>query len=170
MTFLDETDEVASTYDGDSDAIIPRFEDQANDQSVLSDSASQGESPVHSTNQSSGTGSSALSTSSSHLKSSMDLVNFPQRPDPLSLNPSMPSYHHPLTIEELIDQRATGSAHQHGHQMYGHDHNASTIPQIYSRTPIWPLTDPSEALLLRHFVQNLAIWVRRASSLPIIHT
>lgn len=29
---------------------------------------------------------------------------------------------------------------------------------IYS-APIWPLTDPSEALLLRHFVQNLAIWV-----------
>jgi hypothetical protein len=33
------------------------------------------------------------------------------------------------------------------------------LPSIYSDTPIWPLTDPSEALLLRHFVQNLAIWV-----------
>ena len=167
---MDETDEVASTYDGDSDAIMPQFEDRANDQSVLSDSASQGESQVHGTNKSSGTGSSALSTSSSHIKYSTELVNFSHPSDPPSLNPSMPSHHHPLTIEELIDQRATGSAHQHGHQMYGHDHSASTIPQIYSRTPIWPLKDPSEALLLRHFVQNLAIWVRSASPFPIIPT
>lgn len=32
-------------------------------------------------------------------------------------------------------------------------------PPIYLDRPIWPLTDPAEALLLRHFVQNLAIWV-----------
>jgi hypothetical protein len=33
-------------------------------------------------------------------------------------------------------------------------------PSIYLDTPVWPLTDPSEAVLLRHFVQNLATWVR----------
>lgn len=71
----------------------------------------------------------------------------------------MPLYHHPLSIDELIDQNVTQPLHQHGHQMYSHDHIASTTPQIYSGAPIWPLTDPSEALLLRHFVQNLAIWV-----------
>lgn len=32
-------------------------------------------------------------------------------------------------------------------------------PSIYLDTPVWPLTDPSEAVLLRHFVQNLATWV-----------
>jgi hypothetical protein len=32
-------------------------------------------------------------------------------------------------------------------------------PSIYLNTPVWPLTDPSEAVLLRHFVQNLATWV-----------
>lgn len=32
-------------------------------------------------------------------------------------------------------------------------------PSIYLDTPVWPLTDPSEAVLLRHFVQNLAIWL-----------
>jgi hypothetical protein len=34
-----------------------------------------------------------------------------------------------------------------------------SLPSIYLSTPVWPLTDPSEAALLRHFVQNLAIWV-----------
>jgi len=33
-------------------------------------------------------------------------------------------------------------------------------PSIYLDKPVWPLTDPAEALLLRHYVQNLAIWVR----------
>ena len=32
-------------------------------------------------------------------------------------------------------------------------------PSIYLDTPVWPLTDPAEAVLLRHFVQNLATWV-----------
>lgn len=32
-------------------------------------------------------------------------------------------------------------------------------PSIYLDTPVWPLTDPSEAVLLRHFVQNLATWL-----------
>jgi hypothetical protein len=34
-----------------------------------------------------------------------------------------------------------------------------SLPSIYLSAPVWPLTDPSEALLLRHFVQNLATWV-----------
>lgn len=37
--------------------------------------------------------------------------------------------------------------------------NLNGLLAIYSHSPIWPLTDPSEALLLRHFVQNLAIWL-----------
>lgn len=36
---------------------------------------------------------------------------------------------------------------------------APPLPSIYLDTPVWPLTDPSEAVLLRHFVQNLATWV-----------
>lgn len=34
-----------------------------------------------------------------------------------------------------------------------------SLPPIYTNKPVWPLTDPAEALLLRHYVQNLAIWV-----------
>ena len=33
--------------------------------------------------------------------------------------------------------------------------------QIYLDRPVWPLTKLSEALLLRHFAQNLATWVNR---------
>ena len=36
---------------------------------------------------------------------------------------------------------------------------AHASPTIYLETPVWPLKDPAEALLLRHFVQKLAIWV-----------
>lgn len=32
--------------------------------------------------------------------------------------------------------------------------------QISLNEPIWPLADRDEALLFRHFVQKLAIWVR----------
>jgi hypothetical protein len=38
------------------------------------------------------------------------------------------------------------------------------LPSIYLEKPIWPLKDPTEALLLRHYVQNLAIWVSDLSS------
>jgi hypothetical protein len=42
--------------------------------------------------------------------------------------------------------------------------------QIYLDHPIWPLTDDSEALLLRHYVQNLATWVYIIPSLPYLHS
>jgi hypothetical protein len=41
------------------------------------------------------------------------------------------------------------------------DSSPSTFPSIYLAEPVWPLTDPAEANLLRHFVQNLAIWVNQ---------
>jgi hypothetical protein len=164
VTFVDETSDIASNYDGDSpETAIPRFEDRITDQSVLSDTTSQGESQSQGRNPSLGTRSLALSTSSSLAKSSTELVIFSQPLDSHSLNQPIPSYHHPLTIEELTDQRATRSTPQHGHQTHGNDHGSSTVPQIYSSTPTWPLTDPSEALLLRHFVQNLATWVRNTN-------
>jgi hypothetical protein len=43
---------------------------------------------------------------------------------------------------------------------------SAPLPSIYLETPVWPLKDPAEALLLRHYVQNLAIWVGRYD--PII--
>ena len=169
MTFVDETSEIASNYDGDSPEVItPRFEDRNSDPSASSDNASQVETrPLL---QSIGTGSLSFSRSSSRTESSTEAVNFSQSLELQARTQSIPSYHHPLSIDELIDQRATQSAHQHSHQTYSQGHSASnlTIPPIASNTPIWPLADPSEALLLRHFVQNLATWVRSANLFLVI--
>lgn len=161
MTFVDETSEIASNYDDDSPEMIsPQFEDRNTDPSISSDTASQVE--TRSMVRSIGTAPLSLSSSGSRTKSSGSAVNFSQSLEIQTRTQSLSSYPHTLSIDELIDQRATRSSHQHGHQAYSQDHSASnlTIPAIYSDTPIWPLTDPSEALLLRHFVQNLATWVR----------
>jgi len=37
--------------------------------------------------------------------------------------------------------------------------NGLPTPTIYLEKAVWPLKDPREALLLRHFVRKLAIWV-----------
>lgn len=56
--------------------------------------------------------------------------------------PLSPSQQHSLPIEYRYDETA-----------------AQLQSQIYLDHAVWPLTDPSEALLLRHYVQNLATWV-----------
>ncbi|KAK3360406.1 hypothetical protein B0T25DRAFT_565304 [Lasiosphaeria hispida] len=33
------------------------------------------------------------------------------------------------------------------------------MEQVYVNNPMWPLSDPTEAVLFRHFVQKLAIWL-----------
>lgn len=152
-----------SSYDGDSDALTPQLEDRRTDKSVLSDASSSTESQVQPAMQLLGAASLAASTSSGQTKSSTETATFSEALDSHQTNKPIPAYNHPMSIEELIDHDRSQPLHQHGHQMYTHDHTASTVPQIYSRTPIWPLTDPSEALLLRHFVQNLATWVRNTA-------
>jgi hypothetical protein len=164
VTFVDETSDIANNYDGDSPVIITlQFEDRNTDQSVSSDTPSQFEPGprAHSIE----TGSASFSSSSSRTISSTKAINFPQSLYPSVPTQPLPSYHQPLSIDELIDQRTTRSAYRHGHQTYsqGHSNSNLTIPPVYSDTSIWPLTDPSEALLLRHFVQNLATWVRSAN-------
>jgi hypothetical protein len=62
----------------------------------------------------------------------------------------------PLTIEGILNKGGTDPLHQGVAQQ---DEGPPFIPQIYSDRPVWPLADPAEAKLLRHFVQNLAIWV-----------
>lgn len=66
----------------------------------------------------------------------------------------------PLTIEGILNKSGTEPLRQEVYQAYDHGERSPSIPPIYSERPIWPLADPAEALLLRHFVQNLAIWVR----------
>jgi hypothetical protein len=66
----------------------------------------------------------------------------------------------PLTIEGILNKNTADSAHQQV-QSCSPSKASTSIPPIYSDRPVWPLADPAEALLLRHFVQNLATWVRQ---------
>jgi hypothetical protein len=45
----------------------------------------------------------------------------------------------------------------------------SLRPHVYLDEPVWPLTDHSEAVLFRHFIQKLAIWVGRPESAILFH-
>jgi hypothetical protein len=65
-----------------------------------------------------------------------------------------------LTIEGILNKSAADPSDSHVHQSYSQIDGPTCMPPIYSDRPIWPLKDRAEALLLRHFVQNLAIWVR----------
>lgn len=86
---------------------------------------------------------------------------------PLPFGPSA----NPLTIEGILNKGATESSHQEPPLLYDHVEESPRIPPIYSEHPIWPLADPAEAELLRHFVQKLAIWVSNGSPLrlPTFH-
>jgi hypothetical protein len=96
-----------------------------------------------------------------HIKPSTEVALFSQLPEAPQSNQSLPAFDHPLTIKELIDQGALDQAHHSGSEALLTAQISGTLEPIYSRTaPVWPLTDVSEALLLRHFVQNLAIWVK----------
>jgi hypothetical protein len=65
----------------------------------------------------------------------------------------------PLTIEGLLNKSGTDVSYQNFAESYPHNGESPPLPPIYSEKPVWPLTNPEEARLLRHFVQNLAIWV-----------
>jgi hypothetical protein len=69
----------------------------------------------------------------------------------------------PLSIEGLLNMTGAESADTFDQNISGLFESEETSPSlsIYSAKPVWPLTDPAEARLLRHFVQNLAIWVRK---------
>lgn len=65
--------------------------------------------------------------------------------------------------DRFIPQDDGGGAfsdRRHLHDMTGPQHIGSSLPHIYLDKPVWPLKDLSEAMLFRHFVEKLAIWVR----------
>lgn len=148
---MDETSDIAGSYDSESpDSSIPQFDERPFSASIFSEPHSKV--GRHRKIQSAGPESLTRPTTNSRRKASGGPALLSQALEPQSPRESTQSYDHPLTIEELTDQGGTHSTHQHSH--------SPPLPPIYSSTPIWPLTDPSEAFLLRHFVQNLAIWVR----------
>ena len=64
--------------------------------------------------------------------------------------------------EEVAQSVKTYQQPRRGHT--GHTGQGTSLgdlrSQIYLDKSVWPLTKPSEAALFRHYVHNLAIWVR----------
>ncbi|KUJ06789.1 uncharacterized protein LY89DRAFT_726203 [Mollisia scopiformis] len=97
--------------------------------------------------------------------------DFMQLPSPVSSTPrTVTNYETPSHI------------YHEDHNTFQENLRSISLPSIYLDKPVWPLTDPQEARLLRHFVQNLAIWLdlcdpaqhfqvevpRRAGTCPIL--
>lgn len=113
---------------------------------------------------------------SATLQTSTPTSSFGQLGSPVSTfserhtNPDSPVFSHddspqvslpdlPLAKGQGDNDGATVSTYSESTHMLPDREDASPLSPIYLELPVWPLTDPSEALLLRHFVQNLAIWV-----------
>jgi hypothetical protein len=169
VTFLDETREISSNYAREFhfEPPIPGVGNPPTDlSSTNSDELStNGSRPAPEANvrrkRSLSPDSSGTQKARPPIKPSTEVALFSQLPEAPQSNQSLPAFDHPLTIKELIDQGALDQAHHSGSEALLTAQISGTLEPIYSRTaPVWPLTDVSEALLLRHFVQNLAIWVK----------
>ena len=75
----------------------------------------------------------------------------------------------PLSIDGILNKSTTDHSLPLLHQSFSRAEESPSIPPIYSERPVWPLEDPAEALLLQHFVQNLAIWVWLCRSVIPLH-
>ena len=177
VTFIDETEGLSNSYESGSESDAP-FAPSEGRPSVSAGSTSSSHVPRS-------TGSPSLTSIRLILDS--DAVQTPKSQGNSSslgaLNPSVvgtPGHHSnpsktPIFPHDIFAQLpspnpSTGKAvAEENALILAFDEFQNTIapppPSIYLDTPVWPLTDPSEAVLLRHFVQNLATWVRFPTAL-----
>ncbi|PMD35790.1 hypothetical protein L207DRAFT_94577 [Hyaloscypha variabilis F] len=171
LTFIDETEGLSNSYESGSESDAP-FAPSEGRPSVSAGSTSSSHVPRS-------TGSPSLTSIRLILDS--DAVQTPRSQGNSSslgaLNPSVvgtPGHHSnpsktPIFPHDIFAQLpspnpSTGKAvAEEDALILAFDEFQNTIapppPSIYLDTPVWPLTDPSEAVLLRHFVQNLATWL-----------
>ena len=169
VTFLDETREISSNYASEfhSEPPIPGVGNPPTDLSITNSDelSTNGSRPAPEANvrrkRSLSPDSSGIQKARPPIRPSTEVVLFSPLPEAAQSNQSLPAFDHPLTIKELIDQGTLEQTHPSGSEACLTAQISGSLEPIYSRiAPIWPLTDISEALLLRHFVQNLAIWVK----------
>lgn len=65
----------------------------------------------------------------------------------------------PSTPRAILNHDTSTHTYHEDHNTFRDPVSSISLPSIYLDKPVWPLTDPQEARLLRHFVQNLAIWL-----------
>jgi len=171
VTFIDETEGLSNNYEPESESDAP-FAPSEDRPSVSAGSTSSSHVPRSA-------GSPSLSSIRLILES--DTGQTPKSHGDSSslgaMNPAIvdtPSHHSntsksPIFSHEVFAQLpspnpSTGKAIAEDETLaltFDEFQNSIALPppSIYLDTPVWPLTDPSEAVLLRHFVQNLATWV-----------
>lgn len=156
VTFVDETIEVASQYNGDTD-IVPASVEAAISSPIRPTDIFQqrphiSPEPEHS------------------LISSTTALGSPPSPMPTEDRQESSQEASPILARIISPTRKQNEQHDQLKLPRLPELNSQLLqsssptelqlfPSIYSEEPIWPLQDPSQALLLRHFVQNLAIWV-----------
>jgi len=139
VTFVDETSDVASQYDEESSSRSSELMRRTPDHEPGAGISAGTSHMLHSLDKQSPNSGALLARIISPKRNLPDdHISLPRLPELSRSNSELNSTNASVPIEVLN----------------------SAVSSIYSDAPIWPLTDPSEALLLRHFVQNLAIWVR----------
>ncbi|KAH8817319.1 hypothetical protein F5884DRAFT_853740 [Xylogone sp. PMI_703] len=154
LSFVDETQ---AAHDGDLSSSIPEQADSSSDFEGLESQDSPSESHPHhgeyepTPPQSRTSDHSPVEYSKDGTSSETHSITRSQTPyqQQLSLN-SKHSTHHRSSSELNFSTSSNRT-----------NPTNANIPrsQIYSDQPIWPLKNSSEALLLRHYVQNLATWL-----------
>lgn len=171
MTFVEETQEVNGSYDSGSDSGPPSPKSRRTESSLTIDAV------IHSRNE------SHLSQSSSSIliRSGNPPTSRPSSVLAVELSPTSSSPHcstssgQAQNTHQLLPSPESSIAHGFpSHRPPSippetpdpllNPTETRIFPSIYLDEPVWPLTDPAEAKLLRHFVQNLAIWVSALSS------
>jgi hypothetical protein len=175
VTFIDENEGLSNSFDSgsESDVPFPPSEDRPSD------------SPKSSSPSLLSRNTLSPSLGSTGIIPDSDSRSIPRTPkNDISFGDTDSSAHGELGQENIAPKPAMFSHHDFAqlspsdptakalpeedsivlsYAKYHHGFQISVVPQplpsIYLDTPVWPLTDPSEAVLLRHFVQNLATWV-----------
>ena len=178
MTFVNETKGISSNSDNESYSeyetpqpdprpsnVASAFSTPTNDafvepqhSPIFAGSKSTDHVPVDRSESPSAIPSLTTSFNHKHWESRLEQRTDSNPPEQGSL--LLPSSPNPLTIEGILNKGGAVPFHQELHQAYEHGKESPPIPPIYSDKPVWPLADPAEAKLLRHFIQKLAIWVR----------
>jgi hypothetical protein len=174
VTFVDETEGLSNSYESgsESDTPFPPSEDRPNGSprssspSLLSRSVVSPSLGSVSMIPGSDTGHTPSTPENSTLVGNTDSSTLDEQQSITTKPPIFPHNDYaqlpspnPSTGKALTEEDPVALTYVNSPYGFQSSVTSPALPSIYLDAPVWPLTDPSEAVLLRHFVQNLAIWV-----------
>lgn len=162
VTFVDEMEGLANDHDDQANSEVEDMEITGTIGSPTSSSvtqAVQSDTPLSDWTvvQTPRPASAPSRSDSIHNAFQRDLTSL-RYPGPMCGPTQLPSINSLISRPDLGFDLAPLPHHQEQHPSFI-ERNIPPLPSIYLEKAVWPLKDPAEALLLRHYVQNLAIWV-----------